>query len=480
MSVMGRSAASGTGSFIGVCGDVHGHLQLALVAWALEAQQTGRALDAILLCGDVGTFTSDCPPDKATVRHAVDNPCELEFLAWSTQPPAPWLEGIFAPVGEGGLGLQAPVIMVTGNHEGFAWIELLLGDLAEPPGAPVSPDVLPQVDARGRVRLLPPGWRVRTAGGRIVAGIGGIQPGQRLGARYPHSAYIAADAVGGLRPHADIDILITHQGPARVQGPSAGAEILDPLLDAPTPTLWFHGHSRRRREPMTLQATTVHPLGDATFDKSAGWRVARDAWATVSGPHGAVTATVAPPQRLDELQRAAWTRTAAHQLVAPHLAAWINRSSAGVDIKSGASYPAGALSNFARHPFRLRGLRVNSMEGLLQGLKCRSPKMQTRVFTLDGAKAKKAGAKHDWKADQTLYWQGTPIDRHSDTYQALLNEAYRTMFDHNHNARRALLATGDAVLTHSIGEPNPHKSVLTTSELCDRLMRIRDELRDRA
>lgn len=116
---MGRSAMC-TGSFIGVCGDIHGHLQLALIAWAVEQQQAGRVVDAILLCGDVGTFTSHCQPDKATVRHAVDNPCELEFLAWSTESPAPWLEGIFAPIGKGGLGLQAPVIMVTGNHEGFA------------------------------------------------------------------------------------------------------------------------------------------------------------------------------------------------------------------------------------------------------------------------------------------------------------------------------------------------------------------------
>jgi hypothetical protein len=43
-------------SFIGVCGDVHGHLQLALCAWALAQQRSGRKLDAILLCGDVGTF----------------------------------------------------------------------------------------------------------------------------------------------------------------------------------------------------------------------------------------------------------------------------------------------------------------------------------------------------------------------------------------------------------------------------------------
>lgn len=312
---------------IAVCGDVHGHLQLALTAWALDQQRSGEPLDAILLCGDVGTFTPDCPADKATVRHAASNPCELEFLDWSREPPAPWLDGIFASLDDDGLGLAAPIVMVTGNHEGFDWIELLLADLPpRPPREPVAISDLPAVDARGRVRLLPSGWRVQTPSGRIVAGIGGIQPGQRLGARYPDSAYIDPAAVRALRGRQNIDVLITHQGPARVQGPSSGAEILDPLLDDPAPTLWFHGHSRQRKDPMTIGATTVHPLGDATFDPSAGWRVGHDAWAVVTGAPGAVTAVSAAPRRLGELHRGAWLTAPTGSLVAPHLAAWLDRS----------------------------------------------------------------------------------------------------------------------------------------------------------
>lgn len=93
----------------------------------------------MLLSGDVGTFTADCPPDKATVRQAAENPCELEFLAWSDGTRPRWLDGIFAPTAEGGLGMTAPVIMVTGNHEGFEWIELLLSELPiDPPEEPVE------------------------------------------------------------------------------------------------------------------------------------------------------------------------------------------------------------------------------------------------------------------------------------------------------------------------------------------------------
>ena len=64
-----------------------------------------------------------------------------------------------------------------------------------------------------------------------------------------------------------------------------------------------------------------------------------------------------------------------------------------MDISSKSSYPGGALSNFAPHPFKFRGFEVNSMEGFLQGLKFKSPEMQAEVFKLVGRAAKKKGAK---------------------------------------------------------------------------------------
>lgn len=231
-------------SFIGVCGDVHGHLQLALCSWAIEQRDRSVSLDAILLCGDVGTFTTTAELDRATVRHAAENACEDEFLQWASKPPAPWLRGIFAPIQDGGLGLDAPVIMVSGNHEGFAHLDEILIEAGARPSAPVTPDVLPAVDTLGKIRLLPSGWRVRTARGAVIGGIGGIQPGQRLAAGYPASAYIDEESVRALEMVEDLDVLMTHQGPSRVQGPTAGAESLDRLLDRDRPLLWFHGHSR--------------------------------------------------------------------------------------------------------------------------------------------------------------------------------------------------------------------------------------------
>lgn len=53
-------------------------------------------------------------------RHAKSNLCELGSLTQrSAMPQAAWLNHIFLPVADGGLGLTCPVVMVKGNHEGF-------------------------------------------------------------------------------------------------------------------------------------------------------------------------------------------------------------------------------------------------------------------------------------------------------------------------------------------------------------------------
>ena len=148
-----------------------------------------------------------------------------------------------------------------------------------------------------------------------------------------------------------------------------------------------------------------------------------------------------------------------------------------MDIKSGKPYPAGALSNFAPHPFKFRGFEVSSMEGFLQGLKFKSPEMQAEIFKKVGIGAKRAGKGKNWQRTQTLWFQGEPIKRDSQEYQDLLDEAYVAMFTQNKKARKALLATGNAVLKHSIGWHKPNETVLTRTEFCSRLMEIRDTIR---
>ena len=147
-----------------------------------------------------------------------------------------------------------------------------------------------------------------------------------------------------------------------------------------------------------------------------------------------------------------------------------------MDIGSGHGYPADALSNFAPHPFVLDGIECNSMEGFLQSLKFSNPDMQREVCKLVGRAAKFKGKKKNWYVKQVLYWQGKEIPRDSDEYQMLLDRAYMAMATQNRGFQCALLATQNAALTHSIGKTKINETVLTRSEFCSRLIKLRTML----
>lgn len=150
-----------------------------------------------------------------------------------------------------------------------------------------------------------------------------------------------------------------------------------------------------------------------------------------------------------------------------------------MNIQAGTGYPSSALSNFAPHKFTFRGVECNSMEGLLQAFKFKNHEMQKEICKLVGYAAKRAGSKKGWKRDQTLWWAGKPYKRGSYEYQDLLDEAYAALFE-NAGFRKALAATGNAVLTHSIGRVNPKETVLTRHEFCSRLTKLRSLLNNDA
>lgn len=147
-----------------------------------------------------------------------------------------------------------------------------------------------------------------------------------------------------------------------------------------------------------------------------------------------------------------------------------------MDIASRTGFPSGHLSNFHPHPFMIDNVACNSMEGFLQSLKFKNPEMQKQVCTLVGRSAKFKGKKKKWWRTQTLWWLGIEIGRHSKDYQQLLDRAYNALAQ-NSNFRKALLATRNAVLTHSIGQSNSHRTVLTNTEFCSRLTKIREQLK---
>lgn len=147
-----------------------------------------------------------------------------------------------------------------------------------------------------------------------------------------------------------------------------------------------------------------------------------------------------------------------------------------IDIYSKGEYPSNVLSNFYKNSFVIDGICCASMEGFLQSLKVKSPDRQRRIRLLCGIEAKKAPYWYEnirWKLTGTLYWKGNAINRFSDEYQRLLDEAYFCLYK-NENFRTALADSIGYKLCHSIGKHSAKKTVLTEYEFISRLNKLRE------
>lgn len=150
-----------------------------------------------------------------------------------------------------------------------------------------------------------------------------------------------------------------------------------------------------------------------------------------------------------------------------------------MNIGSGTGFPSANLSNFSPHPFTIDGVECASMEGFLQSLKYSNIDMQKHVCTLVGKQAKFKGKRKNWYRTQTLYWNGVEYKRNSQEYQDLLDRAYNALSE-NKKFQKALLATGNANLSHSMGQKKISKTVLTEQEFVSRLTILRKGLRSRS
>ena len=146
-----------------------------------------------------------------------------------------------------------------------------------------------------------------------------------------------------------------------------------------------------------------------------------------------------------------------------------------MDIGSKSGYPSSALSNFAPHKFTIDGVECNSMEGFLQSLKFKDIEMQKNVCTLVGLQAKYKGKPKKWWKTQTLWWQGVEYKRDGKEYQELLKRAYLELAK-NEGFKRAIIASGNAVYTHSIGKNDITHTILTEREFCSLLNMCRNEI----
>lgn len=225
-----------------VFGDLHGRILPAFRLASCWSRDYGRPLAGLLQVGDLGYFPDLSRMDKATLRHAQDDPLELGTL--DIIEPNDLADRVFAdPHCPPGLWFAA------GNHEDFDE----LGRLARAGGR--QPDFV--VDAYCRVRgikdgavaQLPPAPgeeepadetapRLRVG---AVWGVDGDGPNARQ--NLPERGYIREAAVDRLL-HAEFDVFLCHDGPADAVRPGYGSEPLAGLIELSRPAFAFHGHYR--------------------------------------------------------------------------------------------------------------------------------------------------------------------------------------------------------------------------------------------
>ena len=153
---------------------------------------------------------------------------------------------------------------------------------------------------------------------------------------------------------------------------------------------------------------------------------------------------------------------------------WLVWRGKAIDIWSKSEYPADVLSNLCSNGFRFDGMICGSMEGFLQSLKQKDKDKQRQICSMKGKNAKKMTST-GWQTDQIVWWKGNPIDRQSQDFFNLVSAVYLSMFQQNERFRTALMSTRDMTLYHSRGEQNPYKTILTESEFCQILTKMRDD-----
>ncbi|MFN0204523.1 MAG: metallophosphoesterase [Bacteroidia bacterium] len=214
---------------IAIFADIHGKILLPFKMAALYQQVTGKKIDLILQCGDMGAFPDLQNLDKATIRHAKYDRDELGFhddFCIKNPEIAAFLEK-----------LNLEMICVRGNHEDHAFLDELE---AKHPNAARFP-----IDIYEKVFLCKTGklQTFETETQKLTfMGIGRI--GDRKGRYEPEfiQEYEQQALRKFIKHHAEIDILLTHDKDdvsERGYGMAEISKVLENIFIA----YHFHGHT---------------------------------------------------------------------------------------------------------------------------------------------------------------------------------------------------------------------------------------------
>lgn len=213
-----------------VFGDLHGRILPAFRFAAYWAKRFGRPVSGLLQVGDMGYFPDLSRMDKATLRHAKDDPLELGALDVATRTRL--ADQVFdAPDSTFDLWFTA------GNHEDFDELERF----AQTSGRHQADFA---VDAYCRVRGIKDGAVHEFPCGLKVAAVWGVDGGGPNGRKnLPPRGYISERAVDRLTTEA-FDVLLMHDAPEGAKRDGYGSEPLRTLIELAQPRFAFFGHYR--------------------------------------------------------------------------------------------------------------------------------------------------------------------------------------------------------------------------------------------
>jgi hypothetical protein len=208
-----------------VFGDLHGRILPAFRLATVWAREHGVALAGILQVGDLGYFPDPSRLDRATLRHAVDDPLELGAI--DLVQPNPLADAVFAD-----RDCPPGLWFTAGNHEDFDELERLAAGKRTPTFF---------VDRFGMVSCVKDGEVATVAGLRVGAvwGVDGAGPSRRT--NLPPRAYIRERAVNRLLAEK-FDVLLCHDAPMDAKRAGYGSELLSSLIELARPKFAFFGH----------------------------------------------------------------------------------------------------------------------------------------------------------------------------------------------------------------------------------------------
>lgn len=213
---------------VAIFSDIHGKILLPFKLADLYQKETGRKLDAILQCGDLGIYPMIEKLDKATIKHAQYDRDELGFHDDFTKADPE----IQAFLGE----LDLDMICVRGNHEDHDFLDELEKESASSRFS---------IDAYKRVWICRSGLvQELKAGNESLTCVGIGRIGDRKGRSEKRFIQdYERDVLKGLhKSKDDFDVLITHDKSGVLAGDYGMSEIRE-LLDHVIFHWHFYGHT---------------------------------------------------------------------------------------------------------------------------------------------------------------------------------------------------------------------------------------------